>query len=283
MAWRAYNTVNGQILGETSSSGARPLDYELDALGSVVGTIKTNGTLENTYRYAGYGQQVNKTGLGSDPRFLWVGSWGYRSSGLVYVRERTYTAQSGRWTAIDPMWPLEPSYGYASASPATFADPSGLSIWWIGCHAPCASTPGGPCEWARQQSWFKAGTLGTVTCCNGVKMPCVYYHPYDRFGIWLCIRRHEESHVKDCKCTPGKDGPCTTQFEWPNTSECKAHMISIECMRKHMVKECLKLSLVEKWACVKEYEKYVCDSCYKMKRSYGCKELPKVCDKCPFV
>lgn len=134
MAWRAYNTVNGQILGETSSSGARPVDYQLDALGSVVGTIKTNGTLENTYRWAGYGQQVSKTGIGSDPTFQWVGGWGYRKTdALSYVRRRHLAQKHASWSSVDSFWPYQPQLRYAHSSPVSYADASGLAPEFIGC------------------------------------------------------------------------------------------------------------------------------------------------------
>lgn len=127
MAWRAYNTVNGQLLGETASTGARPLDYQLDALSSVVGTIKANGTLENTYRYAGYGQHVSKTGTGPDPNFLWVGGWGYRASSLmIYVRERSLPTTFCYWTSVDVLWPNQGKYAYCNQNPAAHVDYYGL-------------------------------------------------------------------------------------------------------------------------------------------------------------
>ena len=127
MPWKAYNTVNGQVLGETFATGARPLDYQLDALGSVVGTIKANGALENTYRYAGYGQQVSKTGAGADPKFRWVGGWGYRMAGTTsYVRRRHLDITTARWLAIDPIWPDEAAYLYALDNPTTHFDLLGL-------------------------------------------------------------------------------------------------------------------------------------------------------------
>lgn len=123
MAFTGYNTVNGLILGEVSdASGSLPKDYLTDALGSVVATV-VNGAVQNTYRHAGYGQQVSKTGGGADPKYLWVGGWGYRQG---YVRRRRYLPSAGSWTSVDPLWPAEPQYAYSGSRPTSSIDPSGL-------------------------------------------------------------------------------------------------------------------------------------------------------------
>ena len=127
MAVKNYSTVNGMLIGETSTApGARPVDYMTDALGSIIGTI-VNGTVQNTYRYAGYGQQVSKTGAGVDPKFLWAGEWGYRGTvELVYIRLRHFCPNYARWDSRDQIWPAESAYMYGSANPTTNIDPSGL-------------------------------------------------------------------------------------------------------------------------------------------------------------
>lgn len=125
MAFKSYNTVNGMLVGE--HDGERAVDYQTDALGSVVGTFQTNGTLRNTYRYAGYGQQVSKTGNAADPKFLWVGGWGYRnSSGMLYVRRRHLLGTLATWTSADYLWPGEDLLAYAMRSPTSLYDYSGL-------------------------------------------------------------------------------------------------------------------------------------------------------------
>lgn len=138
MAWKAYNAVNGQILGEVSgASGARPIDYLTDALGSVVATV-SKGTLQNTYRWAGYGQQVSKTGASPDPKFLWAGGWGYRdTSCFSYVRARHYSEPHGCWITVDLQWPAESAFGYASQRVATNVDVSGLKALPPSCQTNC--------------------------------------------------------------------------------------------------------------------------------------------------
>ena len=132
MAIKNYNTINAMILGKTETTGSSNLtvDYLLDALGSVVGTENREG-LMNTYRYAGYGQTISKTGSSADPPFQWVGGAGYRQLGLTYVRMRHYTvgvmgfSGRARWKEI---LKGERPYCYALNSPATLIDPSGLIV-----------------------------------------------------------------------------------------------------------------------------------------------------------
>ncbi len=125
MAFKSYYTMNGQLIGESGPEGA--VDYQLDGLGSVIGTWRTTGTLQNQCRYSGYGQLVHKSGTGADPYFLWVGGWGYRTRGMVYVRRRTYYEKAAVWTSVDPLWPEESSFQYCWSRPTVFTDISGRS------------------------------------------------------------------------------------------------------------------------------------------------------------
>ena len=137
-----YYSLGGQIVGEKPSGGNRR-DYLTDALGSVVGTVTSTGAVENTYRYKPYGGLLARTGVASDPSFLWVGSQGYRQTGKkysdVYVRARHYSSDVGRWTTRDPIgyddgWN---QYGYVQGNPILLGDPSGKqAISPVGCCGP---------------------------------------------------------------------------------------------------------------------------------------------------
>ncbi len=54
---------------------------------------------------------------------------------LFYVRARHLRVDLARWLTVDPLWPRQPGYVYASDSPASNADPSGLLPI---CVIPCA-------------------------------------------------------------------------------------------------------------------------------------------------
>lgn len=167
MAWKAYNTINGQIMGEVSDApGANATDYLTDALGSVVATV-SGGKLLNTYRWSGYGQQVLKTGIGPDPKFLWVGGWGYRaSSSLAYVRARHYSSARASWTTVDPLWPWQRSNIY-TVNPVTQIDPTGTYV------ASC------------DDDWRPTATMNTICGRSGL----VWYVPFfcnHHPGNWAC-------------------------------------------------------------------------------------------------
>ena len=123
-----YHTLNGELLGETGPGGRR--FYGKDALGSVVATYDQNGTLENTYRYKPYGGLLSKTGSAPDPRFMWTGSTGSRTTGASYAeqynRARHYGSRQAGWTSVDPLWPRQESYAYARSNPSLLSDPSGM-------------------------------------------------------------------------------------------------------------------------------------------------------------
>lgn len=97
MATTYYHTVNGKIRGQTTA-GVRT-DYLTDALGSVVATVDSSAAVVNTYRYTPYGSILSKSGSGSDPKPMWLGSLGARATRLtnaeVALRFMTYSSLSG--------------------------------------------------------------------------------------------------------------------------------------------------------------------------------------------
>lgn len=130
MAVTNYYSLDDGMIGEETGGTRR--DYLTDALGSVTATVTSAGAIENTYRYKPYGETLAKTGVGSDPKFLWVGKWGYRagsSSGSFYVRARTYFVLAGRWTSLDPIQSGYNWYGYCENDSVNAVDPKGLEIF----------------------------------------------------------------------------------------------------------------------------------------------------------
>jgi hypothetical protein len=97
-----YYEMNGVLIGESGPNGT--MYYHTDALGSVTMTTNQSGAVLNEYRYKPYGAQLSKTGTAPDPKFSWVGTQGYRQTGLMhsdaYVRNRHYGTSEGRWTGV---------------------------------------------------------------------------------------------------------------------------------------------------------------------------------------
>ncbi len=122
-----YHTLNGELLGETGPGGRR--FYGKDALGSVVATYDQNGTLENTYRYKPYGGLLSKTGSAPDPRFMWTGSTGSRTTGANYAeqynRTNHYAAPPSAWVSVGPDRSGTGTEAYAVDNPVRFSEAYG--------------------------------------------------------------------------------------------------------------------------------------------------------------
>ena len=134
MPIKSYDTVNGQLIGETTS-GVRT-EYLTDALGSVTATLNSSGEIVNTYRYKPYGQLLSKTGSGEDPRYLWTGNTGSRRTLVTYAEQynqaRHYGSKQAGWTTVDPTWPNEPPFAYIT-NPVLHIDPTGHSVYVDEC------------------------------------------------------------------------------------------------------------------------------------------------------
>jgi RHS repeat-associated protein len=116
--------MNGRIVAE-ERDGTRRL-FQHDALGNVITVLGESGVITDTYEYWSYGEIRSQTGTSNNP-WKFGGAWGYYTdaSGRQYVRARTLRNDLGRWITVDPLWPSEPSYGYAGGSPIVNVDPSG--------------------------------------------------------------------------------------------------------------------------------------------------------------
>lgn len=125
-----YHTMNGEIIGETTS-GVRT-DYLTDALGSVTATMNQSAQIINTYRYKPFGALLAKTGTGADPAFGWVGTQGYRQTSKKFsnfhIRRRHYDMETARWTTKDPRGYEDGVNLYRNVgnNPVLATDPSGL-------------------------------------------------------------------------------------------------------------------------------------------------------------
>ena len=122
-----FYSVNGQMMGY--ESGGVKKDFLTDHLGSITAEIEQTQTRTYDTRYSAYGRNNWSTGTGCG--FGWVGSYGYRETGLFhmshYVRARHYSYVTGGWSTVDPLWPDESAYGYGDAWPTYWIDPSGLN------------------------------------------------------------------------------------------------------------------------------------------------------------
>ena len=153
MAVRTYYRQDGEILSEDSDGSV--LDFLTDALGSITATVDQTSTIQSRARYKPFGDLLS----GSSLRMAWVGSRGYRPSGLAYsnyyMTYRHYGTKQGQWTTQDPIWPVERAFAYAGSSPTVLTDPSGMSIGALACAGACTLCAG--CAvgiWVACQDWY---------------------------------------------------------------------------------------------------------------------------------
>jgi len=129
MATTYYYTVNRKIIGEHTTGQSR-LDYIPDALGSVIATMDQTLTVKSTARFKPYGADLATTG--TTPYYGFAGNIGSRRTSRphtdLYNRARHIGSVEGRWTSVDPLWPLTRAYEYAKSRPADRIDPSGLNV-----------------------------------------------------------------------------------------------------------------------------------------------------------
>ncbi len=134
MATIRYTTVDGEILSENRGGTIR--DYVPDPLGSTRALLNSSQTITDTWSYWPYGEVQASSGSSTTP-FTFVGSLGYHkdATGLTYVRARVYHLSSGQWMTIDPTWPREQAYIYATTNPVSWSDATGVSPQSVTCKA----------------------------------------------------------------------------------------------------------------------------------------------------
>ena len=107
-----------------------PQYYHVDALGSVVGLSKPDGSLQARYRYDAWGALDDHIGV-SENRFGFTGHEFDAASGLYYAKARYYDPVLGSFLSEDPHEgdPLNPlslhRYLYAYGNPTVYVDPDG--------------------------------------------------------------------------------------------------------------------------------------------------------------
>jgi RHS repeat-associated protein len=119
-----YTTFAGAVVREDRGGTVR--DYGRDTLGSTAALYDESGNKTDEWEYWPYGEVRSHAGTSTTP-FTFVGTLGYFMDAATryYVRARSYRADLGRWTTVDPLWPDESAYGYVGGMPTMVVDPSG--------------------------------------------------------------------------------------------------------------------------------------------------------------
>ncbi len=212
-----YDTLHGEIIAEYTD-GVQ-LDYLKDALGSVTAWVDQNCNIVATARYKPFGDILVSTGtLG---RFTWVGTLGYRTTGLgvanFYVRARHYASQQGLWNTVDPLWPKEAAYGYANESPVSLIDPSGRGCIFCNFVKLNPSNPFGCEKYERCERWrkprtgpnWKDNTANLIWCVQ-----CLGKHKIEDRAA-AAGRGDKQMHcIAGCLAAILCDTPCPDNIGW---------------------------------------------------------------------
>jgi len=170
---KRFYTVDGQMVGY-EEGGVRK-DFLTDHLGSIIAIMDENEVRVFDTRYSAYGR--NRWIIGTSCGFGWVGSYGYRETGLFkmshYVRARHYSYVTGGWSTVDPLWPDESAYGYVSGRASFAIDPTGKDQGYP-YYPPGGPWPTPPPNGSKGcmdyspliDPWF---TWGYGNCCGGIR------------------------------------------------------------------------------------------------------------------
>jgi len=120
-----YATVNGRLMME--NRGGVKTAYVSDTLGNLIQCRDASGNKTYEAWYWSYGEIRTSTGSNPSP-WGFVGLLGYYTDALnyLYVRARYYRPNLTRWQTVDPLWPQQKAYMYATGDPVSDADPTGF-------------------------------------------------------------------------------------------------------------------------------------------------------------
>jgi RHS repeat-associated protein len=129
MSGRIAGIVLWLVAAVATSAQAQTVEYlHTDALGSVVAVTDANRNVIERREYEPYGSQLTPA-VSNGPGY--TGHVQDAATGLVYMQQRYYDAQLGRFLSMDPVTANSGTganfnrYWYADNNPYTFIDPTG--------------------------------------------------------------------------------------------------------------------------------------------------------------
>ncbi len=87
--------------------------------------VLQNGAAVGTYDYDAFGKETSATGAADNP-YRYCGEYFDNETGLIYLRNRYYSPQIGRFIGEDPAKDGMNWYVYCENNPIKFVDPTGL-------------------------------------------------------------------------------------------------------------------------------------------------------------
>ena len=111
----------GLIYSENMNTGDKR-KYALNAHGDVAKRINADGTAEK-FNYRAYGIGI----VGTPDPFGYCGEYTDTETGLIYLRNRYYDPELGRFINVDPVFSGANWYAYCEGNPVRYVDPDGLN------------------------------------------------------------------------------------------------------------------------------------------------------------
>ena len=100
-------------------------NYVYDIHGSVTNVLNSSGTKTETYEYNAFGRDEKSTINSISNPWQYCGEYKDNGTGLIYLRNRYYDPETGRFINEDPIRSGGNWYSYASQNPVMFVDSSG--------------------------------------------------------------------------------------------------------------------------------------------------------------
>ena len=120
----AKNTIGiGGIIARKTGSQT-PVYLMKDIHGDATALLRSNSQV-GTYDYDEYGNLADSTGSIDNP-YRYCGEYFDEETGFIYLRNRYYNPEVGRFTSEDPAKDGDNWYVYCGNNPVKFADPWGL-------------------------------------------------------------------------------------------------------------------------------------------------------------
>jgi RHS repeat-associated protein len=99
--------------------------YIKDTHGNVIGVTDDTGVIVNNYEYDAFGVQIS--GDSAPSSFGYCGEYLDNESGLIYLRNRYYSSEAGRFITEDPIKDGMNWYAYCDNNPVMLVDSLGLA------------------------------------------------------------------------------------------------------------------------------------------------------------
>ena len=120
------NVTNVLFRGNNLVRDGKGNNYVYDSHGSVTSILNNNGSKSKEYEYDAFGNIEKETNTSTYNPWQYCGEYTDQESGFIYLRNRYYDSETGRFINEDPARSGGNWYSYCSGNPIMFWDKMGL-------------------------------------------------------------------------------------------------------------------------------------------------------------